>query len=435
MFLHGAKFIRVDGNHEDIDDICEEMVTEINRVDPNAHVHVLPPLPRVIKVFCPEEKPENFGVHIGWLSIPLRWEDYTPGFYYDIGIQPSRGIMVVPSMPWTATFLKNQSGFLVSLGELDWERAKQIVPLNILLNESIAAFEEAISRKEETIVIAVEPKQSTERLMMAQEEALQRSVLSHQNSLRIFEAERQGFLKGMEEATKKRKETLDMMESLSKKVYRLQGDLERYKAFSKQCKADAQRFQKEIIKTSDALGESERTVLALRHENSTLKKRWGEVDRLREEVKQAEEEKTDCKVTIEQLRKELVQRAKTKRPKKKPRGVEHKFDVEKYVKEQENRAYDAEMRLKTLGDLVKEFKERMKQTKEASDDLCRRVGLAPTKTSLLDVKRVSETIHRALDTVSRIAGDAVSKKTLDQMVKMYRGRKGGKRPLTMKFRG
>ena len=50
---------------------------------------------------------------------------------------------------------------------------------------------------------------------------------------------------------------------------------------------------------------------------------------------------------------------------------------------------------------------------------------------LLDVKRASDTIQCALDTVNRIAGDAVSKKTLDQMVNMYRARKEGKRPLTM----
>ena len=438
MFLHGAKFVRVDGNHEDIDEIAKEMVEEVYKVDPKARVHFLPALPHVVKVFCPEEKPDNFGVHIGWLSIPLRWEDYTPGFFYDVGIQPSRGIVVVPSKPWTAAYLNNQSsGFLVSLRELDWERAKEIVPLDLLLEESIAALNELKSRKEERV--RPQPKEATERQMMAQEEALQRSVRSHQDAVRTFEAER----KGMREALQKMKQAVDSNvkreSQSSKKMYSLQADVERYKAFNDQCRANAQRckeaaerFQKELCDRSDALAANERTILALRAEIATMKKRWGEVDRLREEVKQAEEEKTDCKVTIEQLRKELVQRTNTKKkPKKKNRSVEHNFDVERYVKEQENRAYDAEMRLKTLGDLVKEFKARMKQTKEASDDLCRRVGLVPSKTSLLDVRRVSETIHRALDTVNRIAGNEVSKKTLDQMVKMYRARKEGKRPLTM----
>ena len=468
MFLHGAKFVRVDGNHEDVDQITEEMAREIHKVDPKARVHDLPALPHVVKVFCPEKKPENFGVHIGWLSIPLRWEDYTPGFFYDVGIQPSRGILIIPSKPWTTTYLENKSsGFLVSLRELDWDSAKQIVPLDLLLNESIAALETLKAKKDK--VVAVVEASTSENLMMAKEEALQRSVVAHQNSLRSFEAERQKLLKEMEEASKKGKETLDTnrkeAKSLSEKLYRLQGDLERFKAAaeqhkatverhktaseqykvaseqhkaaSEQCRADAQRsrkaaehFQNKLREASDALGANERTVVALRNELLTLKKRWGEVDRLREEVKQAEEEKTDCKVTIEQLRKELVRHTKTKK-KKKNRSVEHNFDVERYVKEQENRAYDAEMRLKTLGDLVKEFKERMKQMKVASDGLCRRVGLAPSKTSLLDVKRASDTIHRALDTVNRIAGDAVSKTTLDQMVKMYRARKEGKRPLTM----
>ena len=204
MFLHGAKFVRVDGNHEDIDEIAKEMVEEVYKVDPKARVHFLPALPHVVKVFCPEEKPDNFGVHIGWLSIPLRWEDYTPGFFYDVGIQPSRGIVVVPSKPWTAAYLNNQSsGFLVSLRELDWERAKEIVPLDLLLEESIAALNELKSRKEERV--RPQPKEATERQMMAQEEALQRSVRSHQDAVRSFEAER----KGMREALQKMKQAVD----------------------------------------------------------------------------------------------------------------------------------------------------------------------------------------------------------------------------------
>ena len=104
--------------------------------------------------------------------------------------------------------------------------------------------------------------------------------------------------------------------------------------------------------------------------------------------------------------------------------------MKRYVKEQENRTYEAEMRLKSMKDLVEEFKVRMKQTKEASNDLCRRAGLAPTKTTLSDIKRVSETIYSTLDKVNQIAGDSLPKKALDDMVKTYRARKG-KKPLTI----
>ena len=178
MFLNGAKFVRIDGNHEDIDAITKEMVEEVHKVDPKARVHILPSLPTVVRVFCPEEKPKDFGVHVGWLSIPLRWEDYTPGFFYDVGIQPSRGIMVVPSKPWTYLLGSSPRSFW-SLRELDWERATQIVPLDLLLNETIVAFN-ALKSKQDSVVISSN-QNSPERLLMAQEEALQRSVMSHQS--------------------------------------------------------------------------------------------------------------------------------------------------------------------------------------------------------------------------------------------------------------
>ena len=498
MFLNGAKFVRIDGNHEDIDAITKEMVEEVHKVDPKARVHILPSLPTVVRVFCPEEKPKDFGVHVGWLSIPLRWEDYTPGFFYDVGIQPSRGIMVVPSKPWTATYLKNQSsGFLVSLRELDWERATQIVPLDLLLNETIVAFNALKSKKQDSVVISVEPKQSTERLLMAQEEALQRSVMSHQESLRSFEAETQRLQKNMETMKQAVDRNRKTETESSKKMYSLQADVERYKASTEYyrktaerykaeterykaeterymaqterykaeteqvkadaeqfkadakkykaiataSKADAERSQKKISEMSHALVTNKRTIATLRNEILTLKKiseashalftNKRTIATLREEVKHAEEEKTDTNA-IRRLGKEVTQRrrAKTKKSKKKPRLVEHNFDVKRYVKEQENRTYEAEMRLKSMKDLVEEFKVRMKQTKEASNDLCRRAGLAPTKTTLSDIKRVSETIYSTLDKVNQIAGDSLPKKALDDMVKTYRARKG-KKPLTI----
>ena len=431
-----AKFVRIDGNHEDIDAITK-MVEEVHKVDPKARVHILPSLPTVVRVFCLEEKPKDFGVHVGWLSIPLRWEDYTPGFFYDVGIQPSRGIMVVPSKPWTATYLKNQSsGFLVSLRELDWERATQIVPLDLLLNETIVAFNALKSKKQDSVVISVEPKQSTERLLMAQEEALQRSVMSHQESLRSFEAETQRLQKNMETMKQAVDRNRKTETESSKKMYSLQADVERYKASTEYyrktaerykaeterykaeterymaqterykaeteqvkadaeqfkadakkykaiataSKADAERSQKKISEMSHALVTNKRTIATLRNEILTLKKiseashalftNKRTIATLREEVKHAEEEKTDTNA-IRRLGKEVTQRRRAKtKSKKKPRLVEHNFDVKRYVKEQENRTYEAEMRLKSMKDLVEEFKVRMKQTKEASNDLC-----------------------------------------------------------------
>ena len=162
-------------------------------------MHVLPSLPTVVRVFCPEEKPKDFGVHVGWLSIPLRWEDYTPGFFTMLASSRRGESWWSHRSLGTATYLKNQSsGFLVSLRELDWERATQIVPLDLLLNETIVAFSALKSKKQDSVIISVEPKQSTERLLMVKEEALQRSVMSHQESLRSFEAETQRLQKNME---------------------------------------------------------------------------------------------------------------------------------------------------------------------------------------------------------------------------------------------
>ena len=194
-------------------------------------------------------------------------------------------------------------------------------------------------------------------------------------------------------------------------------DAKKYKAIATASKADAERSQKKISEMSHALVTNKRTIATLRNEILTLKKiseashalftNKRTIATLREEVKHAEEEKTDTNA-IRRLGKEVTQRrrAKTKKSKKKPRLVEHNFDVKRYVKEQENRTYEAEMRLKSMKDLVEEFKVRMKQTKEASNDLCRRAGLAPTKTTLSDIKRVSETIYSTLDKVNQIAGDS-----------------------------
>ena len=126
------------------------------------------------------------------------------------------------------------------------------------------------------------------------------------------------------------------------------------------------------------------------------------------------------------------QQKKKKKKAKKNGGKENEaFVPDSYLLEQEKKAHEAETRLGQTKDLLERMKGRMKTLTGAANDLCGTVGIGPAKTPLEAMERVKGTVERALDTVNRIATDQVSKSTLDTMIRMYRARKEGVRPLTV----
>ena len=80
---------------------------------------------------------------------------------------------------------------------------------------------------------------------MAQEEALQRSVMSHQESLRSFEAETQRLQKNMETMKQAVDRNRKTETESSKKMYSLQADVERYKASTEYYRKTAERYKAE----------------------------------------------------------------------------------------------------------------------------------------------------------------------------------------------
>ena len=219
--------------------------------------------------------------------------------------------------------------------------------MDLLPNESIAALE---TLKAKDKVVAVVEASTSENLMMAKRRpfngALWRTKTPY--ALRGGKTET---LEGDGRGVQERKRNLDTnrkeAKSLSENCIGF-CDLERFKAAAEQHKATVERHKtaseqrkvasEQYRQRANSAGrthngpESRRTLPEQTREGRTRwckradgrgpskrvidpEKRWGEVDRLREEVKQAEE-KTDCKVTIEQLRKSWSDTPKPKRRKR-----------------------------------------------------------------------------------------------------------------------